>query len=139
MNDASLKAAMVGMTPEAEMKDLEPAVGSEPRRLNPTDELALARKMGSSPEQYQAVTGRAYPLAQQQAQSDQSAAAPGAVEKPTYADLLKQELARQPNIGINEPISAMDRAKLRASALVGDLSTDRDKERRAVRRTKRNG
>ncbi len=154
----SVRDAMVGLPP-AEIKVLEPALGIQSQPLNATAERALARQMGLSPERYQAVTGRPYPLAQQQAQAGQSAATPGAAptrpavptaqlgvnpaklpragDNVTYADLLKQELARQPNIGLDEPNSAMDRAKLRAGAIVGGLRTD--KERRAVRRTKRNG
>ena len=156
MNDLNLKDAMMqsglmrspdlpealGMTPQKDFSSS--AVGRQTQPLKATAELALARKMGLSPERYQAVTGRPYPVAEQKAQPGQSAATPGAAptfpaaraaqrgvnpeklplarDNLTVADLLKQELARQPNIGLDEPISALDRAKLRIGTRVGGVS-----------------
>ena len=75
MKDANLKAAMVqgalvrpqdlpgllGMTPQKGFSSV--AVGTQTQPLNATNELALARHMGLSPERYLAVTGRPYPVA----------------------------------------------------------------------------
>ena len=139
MNDLSLKEAMVGVTPQEEIKVSEPAAEIQTQPLAADDELAIARKMGLSPERYQAVTGRPYPVAHQQAQPDQSAATLGAapthpavstaqrgvVPEKFLGELLKQELARQPNTGPDEPISALERAKLRAGAHVGGVILDK--------------
>lgn len=167
MNDANLKDAMMqnglirspdspGMSEMTPQKDFSsPAPGIQTRPLTPTNELALARQMGVSPDRYRAITGRPYPVAEQQSQPGQSVATPRtaiptaqrgktpeknslARDNFTFADLIKEELARQRNIGPDEPISALDRAKLRAGALVGGLRSDRDKDPQVVRRTKRN-
>jgi len=64
---ANLRAAMVDI---AQPQDLPGLLGMRPRRANarqrlvglpPNAEAALARQMGLSPQQYQAVTGRPYP------------------------------------------------------------------------------
>lgn len=127
MSDSNLKAAIVGATPQDEIKASEPATEIQSQPLAAADEFALARKMGLSPERYKAVTGRPYPVVQQPAKpaaplgvaSTQPAAATakhGVVADKSLADLLKEELDRQPHIGPDEPISAFERAKLRASA-----------------------
>ena len=60
----SIKDALLGSVP-ANMNSIGPGLGTQTHPLTALDELALARQMGLSPEQYRALTGRSYPLAQQ--------------------------------------------------------------------------
>ena len=136
MSDSNLKEAMVGVTPQEEIKASEPSAGIQRQPLAAADELALAHKTGLSPERYKAVTGRPYPVVQQPGkpaatpgvaptQPTATAAKQGVVAEKSLEDLLKEELARQSKIGPDEPISALERARLRARALVGAVKMDK--------------